>query len=154
MKFNYIVGNPPYQAPSNNAGRGSKKLYYSITSRMLDRYKEQMGFITPKPILIESGINPCYEKIQQTVNTIFNAEEYFKEATNAIAFILGEPKKNINYNSNPIPRDKLYICYSENAENFYPLYLKLSYKHNGFKKLKIKPSHQSSGLGIKAKYLM
>ncbi len=153
MKFNYVIGNPPYQGPNAQAGRGSKKIYFQITNKMLNQYTDQMAFITPKPIIMDGVMNTSFTEITNRITQVQDAQKYFKEATNAIWFLLGDPgppgpiESTIGVQgANKIVKTengnrRLFALYSDNAEIFYPEYLKLSHKHNNHQKLKIRPSH-------------
>jgi len=57
MKFDYIIGNPPYQMPKKTHVTGSKNLYVPISLKMIDYYKEQLSFITPRQIIRTSKMD-------------------------------------------------------------------------------------------------
>jgi len=154
MKFDYIVGNPPYQGNTSTAGKGSKKIYFQITGKMIEMFNCQLSFITPRPILMPGVMNKkkYFNFLYNNIYYIEDVDKYFKESTNAIMWIARKKeRKKIIYN-NKVIKD-IYLCYSDNVKKFYPIYLKLSCRHNNKPKFKIKPSHENYGLGLMSKHI-
>jgi hypothetical protein len=146
MKFDYIIGNPPYQSSTSRAGKGSKKIYFQITHKMMDLFKEQMIFICPKPILTKGTMNRRQKEIISMLTTVKEADKYFKESTNAIIFKLDRKNKSSKvFNKDTNRYEMWYECLFDGAKDFFPLFLKLSSKENNKPKLKIKPSHSPIG---------
>ena len=143
MKFDYIIGNPPYQSPTSNAGKGSKKLYFNLTKKFCGLFKEQMIFLTPKQILVNTSMNTAFDCIQNKIQSIKNREHYFTVNSPIIEFLLSHNPKGLVYNNKSI--EHLYEAYSENAKEFYPFYSKISPRFTKHKKLKIRPSHYPFG---------
>ncbi len=145
MKFNYIIGNPPYQSPTSGAGKGSNKLYFKITDRLIKKFSTQMYFICPKAIIVESTMNPSFDIIKKFTSKVSDVGEYFKEATVPVSFLVNSVvPKSLTYNGEII--EQIEYCYS--SKEFWDFYQKISIRYNKRKKLKIKPSH--SPVGYKA----
>ena len=75
MKFDYIVGNPPYQG---KGGSDASSLYIDITKKMLEFKPKYMSFITPTAIaqakrtgFTLSGLKGL-KKIDYTTDELFN----------------------------------------------------------------------------------
>ena len=69
-KFDYIVGNPPYQYPEGV--NTSKKLYIDITKRCINLLNPtgEMSFITPKGILMDGRFNTTYKFISENLTMV------------------------------------------------------------------------------------
>ena len=63
MKFDVLVGNPPYQDPDNKIGDKQKKLYVSIFAKSFELLKPNgtMSFIVPQAILTPGNSNINYK---------------------------------------------------------------------------------------------
>jgi len=87
-KFDYIVGNPPYQYPKGVVS--SKKLYIDITKKCQNLLKEdgELNFITPQAILKDSIVNKIvYQKLKTNlVEVNYNANNEFNIGQNIISF--------------------------------------------------------------------
>ena len=152
MKFDYVIGNPPYQGPTSQGGKGSSKLYFKVTKKALDLCKDEIAFVTPRPILQNGAKNSAYEQMK-TTRSINDADGFFKESTNAIWWVNNpnSPHLQKKYNNKPIRH--LYEAYHRDLnfmKEFYPLFQKISYTMNKFPKLRIKPSHFPLGVPASA----
>jgi len=67
MKFDYIVGNPPYQYPKG--AETSRKLYIDITAKVIPLLKKTgvLSFITPMAILNNGSKNTVYNLIKDNI---------------------------------------------------------------------------------------
>ncbi len=70
MKFNYIVGNPPYQN-SNSEGSNSK-LWKDITLKMFNKYSQEMTFVTPQSAVLLLTKTPEIKYVDYNSNDYFN----------------------------------------------------------------------------------
>ncbi len=139
MIFDYIIGNPPYQTSEKK--KISSKLYVQIVHRMIDHYRDEMIFITPRPIILPGGLNKNYKHIKEYVCAVKDTSKYFNENTNSIYWKISKKKSSgkIRYNNNDV--DELWECYTIDAKDFYLDYMKISPKFNNRKKLMIRASH-------------
>ena len=93
MRFNYIIGNPPYQDTS--AQGTNKKLWKDITKRIEELYTEQICLITP-----DTQVQYLFKKYKH--NTFFidyTANSYLKVRVKAVAWGISKtptPGKIIN----------------------------------------------------------
>ena len=69
MKFNHIIGNPPYQYPKDFTESKNKKLYIDIIKKILP-FSDNISFVTPSDItlkgtgfsLVNQGTNRKHKK--------------------------------------------------------------------------------------------
>jgi hypothetical protein len=79
MKFDYIVGNPPFQ---NYKAKGSnKKLWKDITVKMISLAKHQIFFITP-----DTWVQYLIKKYPNTVYIDYTADDYFDVGVKIVAW--------------------------------------------------------------------
>ena len=78
MKFDYVVGNPPYQY--NKDVNPNKKLYIDITIRILPVLKSSgtMMLITPVKIFVNGNQNTVYKTLKNCISIVdYSANNYF-----------------------------------------------------------------------------
>ena len=148
MTFDFIVGNPPYQMPNHEGGKGSQKLYFKITKRMTQKFRVNLAFVTPRPQIMPGSANTSFSIMNQ-LKSVNPADEYFNEKTNAIWWVMDTKEhETVKYQNKQV---KLWECYHPDVAEFWPLLMAISYRHNNYPKLKIKVSH--SPIGHKASEL-
>lgn len=127
MKFDVVVGNPPYQDGSKKGGQN--KIYNQISKKALDIAKNMVAFITPTSVLKKSkrfsliGLNGL-----KFVD--FTANNHFNVGTKICYWIIDK-----KYNGNIIvshdngithvDKNSLIFDYSMVDESFANLYMKL-----------------------------
>ncbi len=118
MKFNYIIGNPPYQAPKavRNEDQPTligvgKKLYSRISIRMFKLFLDEMFFITPRsmvrtPLTLETpGI--------ELKLVDFSANNYFNVGSEICSWIIIRSDEN-----NPHQKQKVQVISCNNNITF------------------------------------
>ena len=88
MKFDYIIGNPPYQYPKGFAK--SKKLYIDITTICQNLLTElgYLHFITPKAIIKSGQSNSSFDKLKTgLIEVNYDANDNFNIGQTVISFI-------------------------------------------------------------------
>ena len=75
MKFNYIIGNPPYQYPKNFTKSKNKKLYIDII-KIIINLSPNISFVTPSAITIKGTgftlVNKGTTYVDFSANDSFN----------------------------------------------------------------------------------
>ncbi len=92
MKFNYIVGNPPYQ--DSSAESSGSKLWKSISQRMFPLYSQEMVFITPQAasLMLSKMIK---DSSQEKVKFIdYQADTYFDVGVKIVSWGVSKNKNN------------------------------------------------------------
>ena len=118
MKFDYIIGNPPYQNP-NEKTDASKKLYVKISNNMINFLKNngEYAFVTPynyvKPLKNGSLLKRLNKKVKFVS---LDADNYFSVGINICYWIIQNKKQEnetiLEENSN-IKKINLDLLYSE-----------------------------------------
>ena len=107
MKFDYIVGNPPYQYPQNASGsKNSKKLYKDITEKVFPLLKDTgvISFITPKAIIYNGKQNRVFDLIKDNLRVVdFTANDQFNIGQDVVRW---ECDKNYQGDIKVIDEDK------------------------------------------------
>jgi len=140
MKFDYIVGNPPYQYPKIT----QRKLYIDVTSKVIKLLKKygEISFITPVNILIpntkKKDIDDFLNKYLTSVN--YDANNDFNIGQDVIQW-----KASVNKNTNFITVienkkekkvTKINECIRSGYIIFFNIMSKVSIKYNNLKKTK------------------
>ncbi len=83
MKFDYIIGNPPYQYPKGTASP-MKKLYIDISVRIQKFVKDNgsLSFVTPKAILYSQS--KIQDLLKDLVKVDYKAHEYFVKSVDVL----------------------------------------------------------------------
>jgi len=143
MKFDYIVGNPPYQYPKGSKDN-SAKLYIDITKKVLRLLKHngKLNFITPQAIIIESRLNNLPGIIDTHLKSIdFDADNRFNIGQKVCSWFYdcsyNEHKIQIISNNKKIFVDSIYKAASSDNILLKSITNKVSYKRNNRNKLKI-----------------
>ena len=126
MKFDYIIGNPPYQAPKLKTGikrdtNGSSTLFYRVLQRFYDKFRINMIMITPakigsKNILFTKGLS-----LYKLKGDVFNLglEIAVWKLTNP------KPKRaKIVYEDNSIEYKTEYPIYPLSKKKYYEIFNK------------------------------
>jgi len=91
MKFDYIIGNPPYQ---NKNGSKTGNLYFKISKHCLNLLKPKgiMTFITPKTIVGSRQFN--ITNIKELVYIDYTTNEKFNVGVDIISWCIDKTKKS------------------------------------------------------------
>ena len=150
MKFNYVVGNPPYQYPKTVVT--SKKLYIDITNLCIDLLEKngKLIFITPRAILDDGTFNKVFKKIQKHIECVnFDADKYFKIRQNVISWIYSNNEVNkikIIENNKTRYVNKISLVCKNDEILTNSILNKVSYKENGRKKCEIFNTDKKYGI--------
>ena len=84
MKFDHIVGNPPYQYPKNSGKSVMSKLYIDISVRIQKFVKDSgsLSFVTPKAILYSQS--KIQKLLEDLVVVDYKAHEYFVKSVDVL----------------------------------------------------------------------
>jgi len=114
LKFDYIIGNPPYQDISKNSK--GRKLYLFITEKMINKFNEEMIFLTPKQISNIKKKRFELSKLNNVKFIDFDVDKYFNVGVEIILFQLTNYKvdkikikenNNIYYSKLPLKKDEI-----------------------------------------------
>lgn len=153
MKFDYIVGNPPYQYPKVGNHRSNKKLYVDITKKCLYLLTDDgvINFITPSKILNNGQQNSCFRMLSDNLVSVnYDADKLFDIGQKVISW------KYINNNKSSkisITEDDK-VRYVDNIKNvskyddrhYVNITSKVDCNENGRKKMDIICSIHRSGV--------
>ena len=111
MKFNYAVGNPPFQ----HSEKKGLKIYDKITAKIFSLLEDdgKMSFITPVALLKEGKQNNVLKKLKPHITSIdFDVDDMFDVGQKVLGFGLDKAKVGITYevteNHRTIVQDDLY----------------------------------------------
>jgi hypothetical protein len=140
MKFDYVLGNPPYKDKKEGSRSGSSDspLWWQITERSFDLLKEDgiISFITPTGIVSGSdkftslflGKDAKYDL--QSVN--FNANNYFNVGIEICSWVAkkSKPSYSVSVNDGRIINSSLvnYISVDKNFDDIFQTLLNYSGK--------------------------
>lgn len=156
MKFDNILGNPPYQSPKNV--ENSNKLYIAIAQKSIKLLKENgnLYFITPQAVLIPSRLNKLPELFNNhLVEVNYTANDYFNIGQSVISW---------HYTTKPIDKiritdqsiryvDSVYNISNDNNRMLIKILNKVDFHRNGQNKLKIIQTGDKQHIPKKKLYL-
>ena len=118
MKFDYIVGNPPYHYPEGVTTSKNKKLYIDIIKKILP-LSNKISFVTPSAITIKgSGFSLVGKGIRYVD---FSSNDYFNVGSKICSWYLDKSYQGVaanvkiidsNKNEYELPQDHSYFDYS------------------------------------------
>ena len=79
MKFDFAIGNPPYQQPSNGDNANDTPVYHYFFDAAME-IAEKVELITPARFLFNAGGTPSQWNEKMLNNTHYKAEKYYKNA--------------------------------------------------------------------------
>jgi hypothetical protein len=140
MKFDIVVGNPPYQAPPEI--ENSKKLYLDFVKKSITLLTDhgKAYFITPQAILVDSKITNSNKLLSNHLEMVnYHANEYFNVGQKVIAWCYSmDPVTNITVIDKTIRRvNSLDQVSSDDNQMLLSILNKVDYQKNGHSKLKI-----------------
>ena len=151
MKFDYIIGNPPYQYPKGN--ETSKKLYIDVTNKILPLLREcgEISFITPYAIINDGAKNKAFNELNSKIVEInLNTNDFFNIGQNVISWkLINKVRQNkikVIRKDDVIYVEKLHdVCFREDTIR-NNICNKLNYKLNNKDHLYINDTTNEKGL--------
>ena len=80
MKFDFAIGNPPYQQPSNGDNANDTPVYHYFFDAAME-IAEKVELITPARFLFNAGGTPSQWNEKMLNNTHYKVEKYYKNAS-------------------------------------------------------------------------
>ncbi len=147
MKFNYIIGNPPYQYPKGSASPMAK-LYLDISQKIKQKVETNgsLSFVTPKGILYSNAS----KKLLKNLTVVdYSADNYFSVLILIIAWKI-EPNKSgdikvLMSNNKEKTTSKIQELSDWDEEELISITNKVNYKYNGMRRMCIRNSSSQSG---------
>jgi hypothetical protein len=156
MKFDVVVGNPPYQDPDNKIGDKQKKLYVSIFAKSFELLKPNgtMSFIVPQAILTPGNSNINYETLNtyKLLEVDYSVDKNYNVGQKIVKITLkkeltddSHTTKIINTDGTESMKKMPFVCSKEDEITFSIMW-RMIHKYNLNKtKLKLLPVNDSKG---------
>ena len=153
MKFDYVIGNPPYQYPNGVKSAGDK-LYIPIALKMFDLLTTNgiMSFITPKAVLRIKNKQIIKEFDKHLKFVDFTANERFNIGQNVIQWRFARDSTTgievCTKAGNRYKVLKTHEIYDEGDYNLINILNKVDYTKNSSEKMEIVRGTASSHLNV------
>jgi len=156
MRFDYVIGNPPYEYPKSLNTSSNKKLYIDITSKVIHLLKKngELFFITPQSILDNGKQNSVFNYLSKNITLVdYTADTAFNIGQKVCSW---KYKNNNSSNSKIIVIDEctrevnnIYECSTDKNKLYSSIRNKVDYRLSKKNKMKIICSNKRCGIETK-----